>query len=85
MAPSLAIVYIEILKLRTVQLHFVENRREYDFHRLEQAKPKTVDERFDRPVHILRVAAAVYERYADHVGFQAQLLDGIDLAVVAEQ
>ncbi len=44
-----------------------------------------MDERFEQAVNILRIAAAVHQLRAQHLGLFAQTGDGVDFAVVAKQ
>ena len=62
----------------------VDDRRDHHLHRLGQAEAVTADQRVDCPVQVLGVRGARLDRDAEHPGLLAQLLDRVDLPVVAE-
>ena len=58
--------------------------REKDLHGLDQAEPELDHETFKGPVEVLGVAAAGNGRDPEHGRFPPELVDGVDLSVVAK-
>ena len=62
----------------------VGDGRKEDFHGFDQAEPELDHEPFKGPVEVLGVASACDGGDPEHGGFPAELVDGVDLAVVTE-
>ena len=83
-AHRLAQVHVEGVQLVGQGADLVDDRRHHHLHRLGEAEPVAADQGVDRAVEVLGVRGARLDRDAEHPRLLAQLLDRVDLAVVAE-
>ena len=83
-AHRLAQVHVEAVQVLGQRADLVDDRRHDHLHRLGEAEAVAADQGVDRAVEVLGVGAAGLDRHAEHPRLLAQLLDRVDLAVVAE-
>ena len=83
-AHRLAQVHVEGLQLGGQRADLVDDRGHDHLHRLGEREALHADQVVDHPVQVLGVGAAGLDRDAEHAGLLAELLDRVDLAVVAE-
>ncbi len=77
-------VHVEAVQVLGQRADLLDDRRHHHLHRLGEAEAAAADQGVDRPVQVLRVRGARPDRDAEHPRLLAQLLDRVDLAVVAE-
>ena len=77
-------VHVEGVQILGQRADLLDDRRHHHLHRLGEAEPVAADQRVDRAVEVLGVRGAGLDRHAEHPRLLAQLLDRVDLAVVAE-
>ena len=81
---GLAQVHVERMQLTRQRTDLVDHRRHDQLHRLGQRQPLDTDQMVDRAIEVLGVRAAGGDADPERTSFLAQLLDRVDLAVVAE-
>ena len=80
----LAQVRVEGVQVGGQRADLVDDGRDDHLHRLGEREPLDPDQRVDDAVQVLRVRRAGVDRHAQHASLLAELLDRVDLAVVAE-
>ncbi len=80
----LAQVHVEGVEVLGQGTDLVRDRRQNQLHRLSEGEPLPADQGLDHPVQVLGVGVALPDRDAEHPALLPQLLDRVDLAVVAE-
>ena len=77
-------MHVEILQIVRQAVHLAQNGREGELDGFEQREALLEDEALEQAVQVLRVGAVARDGQPELTRLLAQLRDGVDLTVVAE-